>query len=137
MSRNVNLTTAHQMIILKVQKPIEVHKQDIHTATKFPFMYSFSGNCAASEPISTFMCLWAINTYSQDRSTYFPAAEKADRSWKYINLSQIYECRNWETGPYNSVLEITVSFLEIHKWEPDIYIGLSQALHLQCISVNI
>ncbi len=24
--------------------------------------------------------------FSQDRSTYFPAAEWADRSWKYINL---------------------------------------------------
>ncbi len=40
----------------------------------------------------------------------------------YIILSQRYECRNWETEHYNSVLEITVSFLVIHKWEPDIYI---------------
>ncbi len=23
-------------------------------------MYSFSGNCASSDPISTFMCLWAV-----------------------------------------------------------------------------
>ncbi len=32
----------------------------------------------------------------------------------------IYECRNWETEHYNSVLKITVSFLRIHtlKWEP-------------------
>ncbi len=71
--------------------------------------------------------------YSQDQSTYFPAAELADQSWKYINLSQIYECRNWETEHYNYTLEITVSFLGIHKWEPDIYIGFSPALHFQCV----
>ncbi len=70
--------------------------------------------------------------YSQDRSVYFPAAEQADRTRKCINLSQIYECRNWETEHYNYVLEITVSFLGIHKWEPDIYTGFSPALHLQC-----
>ncbi len=58
--------------------------------------------------------------------------QKTDRSWKYINLSQIYECRNWETEHYNSVLEITVSFLGIHKWEPDFYTGFSPALHLKC-----
>ncbi len=70
--------------------------------------------------------------FPQDRSTYFPAAEQADRSWRYINLSQIYACRNWETEHNNSVLEITVSFLGIQKWEPDINIGYSPALHLQC-----
>jgi hypothetical protein len=37
----------------------------------------------------------------------------------------MYECRNWETEHYNSVLGI-------HKWEPVIYIGFSPALHLQC-----
>jgi hypothetical protein len=52
--------------------------------------------------------------------------------WKYINLSQINEYRIWETEHYNSVLEITVSFLGGHKWESDICIGLSLALHLQC-----
>ncbi len=60
--------------------------------------------------------------HSQDRSTYFPAAESADQSWKYIDLSQICEFRNWETEHYNSVLALTVSFLGIHKWEPDIYV---------------
>jgi hypothetical protein len=33
----------------------------------------------------------------------------------YINSSQIYECRNWETEDYNSVLEIAGSFQGIHK----------------------
>jgi hypothetical protein len=62
----------------------------------------------------------------------FTAAEKADQSWEYINLSRIYECRNWETQLYNSVLEIKVSLLGTHKWEPDINIGFSPALHLHC-----
>jgi hypothetical protein len=48
--------------------------------------------------------------------------QQVDQSWKHIKLSQINECRKWETEHYNSVLEITVSFLGIHKWEPDIYI---------------
>jgi hypothetical protein len=35
------------------------------------------------------------------------AAKKADKSWGYINRSQIHECGNWETEYYNSGLEIT------------------------------
>jgi hypothetical protein len=62
----------------------------------------------------------------------FLQQNRQDRSWKYINVSQIYDCRNWETEHYNSVVEITVSFLGIHKWELEIYIGFSLALHLQC-----
>ncbi len=50
----------------------------IHTARKIPFVYFFSGNCAALVPIWSYVCEWLI--YSQDRSTYFPAAEKADQS---------------------------------------------------------
>jgi hypothetical protein len=44
-----------------------------------------------------------------DRSAYLAAAKYADRSWEYINRSQIHECGNFETEHYNSVLEITRS----------------------------
>jgi len=53
----------------------------------------------------------------------FPCSRIGRPILKICNLSQIYECRNWETEHYNSVLEITVSFLGIHTWEPDIYLG--------------
>jgi hypothetical protein len=62
----------------------------------------------------------------------FPCSKIGRHIPELSNLSQIYECRNWETEHFNSVLEITVSFLGIHKWEPDIYIGFSPALYLQC-----
>jgi hypothetical protein len=40
------------------------------------------------------MCVCERFIYSHERSTYFPAAEKADRSLEiYIYLSQIDECR--------------------------------------------
>ncbi len=54
-----------------------------YTATAIPFLYSFSGNSAASALISTFMCLWAIYIFTG--SVYiFPLAEQADPSWEYI-----------------------------------------------------
>ncbi len=75
---------------------------------KVPFIYSFSGNSAASAPISTFICLWAI--YIVPGSVYiFPPAEKGDRSWEYINRSQRHECGNWDWGPGIPFLGIFVS----------------------------
>jgi hypothetical protein len=38
------------------------------------------------------------------------------------------------TGRQNIII---LSFLVIHKWVPDIYIGFSQAFHLQCIYKEI
>ncbi len=50
----------------------------------------------------------------------FPCIRIGKPILEIINLSQVYECRNWETEHYNSDWEITVSFLGIHKWGPDI-----------------
>jgi hypothetical protein len=41
-------------------------------------------------------CVCERFIYSQDRSSYFPVAEKADRSWEYINRSQTHENGNWD-----------------------------------------
>ncbi len=57
------------------------------TATKIPFLYSFSGNCATSAQISTFMCLWAY--YIFPGSVHIVSCYTIGRSieWIYKSLT--------------------------------------------------
>jgi hypothetical protein len=52
-------------------------------------------------------CVCERFIYSQDRSTYFAAAEKA--FWKYMYRSQTHECGNWDCGRAIPVLGIFFS----------------------------
>jgi hypothetical protein len=53
-------------------------------------------------------CVCERFIYPHDRSTYFSAAEYADRSWEYINCTQKHECRNRDCGRAVPVLGILV-----------------------------
>jgi hypothetical protein len=99
------------------------------TTRKIP-LYFFSGNCAASVQISTLMCLWAI--YISPGSVHIIPCSRIGRPILEIYKSLTDKWWNWETEHYNSVLEITVSFLAKHNWEPEMYIGFSPARPFIC-----
>ncbi len=67
-------------------------------------------NCAATVPISTFMCLWGTYVFPQWICLFF-----CNNMWScwpilgYINRSQTHECGNWDWGR-------AIPFLGIHKW---------------------
>ncbi len=78
-----------------------------------PIYVFLSGNCTAQFPHS---CVCEQFIYVLPGSVHiFPCSRLGRLILEiYKSLTDI-ECRNWETEHYNSVLEITVSSLGIHK----------------------
>jgi hypothetical protein len=72
-------------------------------------------NCAATIPISTCMCLWAIFIFPPS-ICLFCCRIYVDRSWEYINRSQTHECVNWDWGHAIPIRKefINVIFVAVH-----------------------
>ncbi len=64
-----------------------------YTVPKIRNKNSQKWNGAGSFPISTLIYLWAIDIFTQV-VRLFCSVVNADRSWEYINRSQIFERRN-------------------------------------------
>ncbi len=67
------------------------------TATKIPLMYFFSGNSAASAPIYTFICLWAIYIVPAPRIGLHISSNRIGRPIMEINKS-LTEAWMWKLG---------------------------------------
>jgi hypothetical protein len=58
----------------------------------------FLGIARPQSQFPHFSCVCEHIIYSQDQSTYFPAAEKADRPWEYIKRSHTHKGGNFFSG---------------------------------------
>ncbi len=73
-----------------------------HTANKIRCMYSQEWNCAAS--------FLNYHIHVSVSNLYITAISPPDRSWEYINRSQIQECRNWEGTRLRSFISGNICF---------------------------
>ncbi len=73
--------------------------------------YSQKRKWAASVPISTFKCLWAIYI-SHDRSAYSAAGKYMDRSWEYMKIAHRH--MNVEIGCFFHVSRLSVHYCHVH-----------------------
>ncbi len=112
-------TLAAPLLCLRVstqRKPMYTNIRDggktVHVHTGNALYWKFEINIPRNEsarprslPISTFMYLWAF--YRLPRKVRkCNTARQAERTWEYINRSQIHECRYWQRGRAVSFLGI-------------------------------
>jgi hypothetical protein len=72
-------------------------------------MYSHKKELRSLSPYFHIHVSVSVCDVSHDQSTYFPAAEYADRSWEYINRTPKHECMNWDCGRAVPFMGIYVS----------------------------
>ncbi len=113
------------------KKILSAENQELHSTKNLKHIFPGLKLCGLVPNFYIHVSLSDLCIYSHNWSS-------ADRSWEYINRSQIHESGNWETEQYNDVAQF--HFWEFINRNPDIYIAFSPALHLQCrgfISINI
>ncbi len=76
------------------EEPEPVSATLVCTATRIPFMYSFSRNLPGLSP--NFRIQVSVSDLYIPR---IPAVEQADQSWEYINRLKKNKCGNWDCGP--------------------------------------
>ncbi len=103
------------------------------TAKEFRFIYFQKRKCAASVPISTFMCLWAI--YIFPRSDHLLSCSRINRPIRgiYKSLTK-HECWNWDYSRAVPILGIFVSnfqYCVFAVWKAQLHV--IRALAISCV----